>query len=813
MKSLKAISLMLGLVILFISPCLGAETIPASGSAKGSIIVTNVVDCGAVPNDAKDDTAAVNAAINACATSDTKTLYFPGGKFNLATVTFPPALNVVVANGALLDIQKKATVLFNGPFTAGLYQVFSGPGNIQFGAGAVSEVYPQWWGASSASPDSSPAINKAINSSPSLPGVNVRLSGTFNCKTTIHVNRHRAHIIGDGIAATQLIFDPDVPAALFEFSHPDKSQIVQCSIRDVRLLAAGDYPGPDRVKKIGIKIVDGNCMEVRNIAIHNWGGKQSIGIHLQGRDFMSFENITILADLPILIDKNPNLDWISIDHSTFRNTYLLGMAPDTVFVKIASGVVLYNTVFEGTNSWVRGKYGLYWDDTESKQVSLNLSVKNLRMESGKADGAIIHISHNVGLQNLVVENIFGAHVGVPGRGINGIYLRKCNNVTLQNIFYSCDQPSTALDIDESSSDIVLINTSWNTGVIKTGKLAKTFGVGFRPRKSLGYVTTETNNQLVEVYNPPGQREDEGLFIYGTKTWCYSGELAKGAVLSLPVGSKLGTRVATITVSATDGAAINESGYFMVGANGAAIKVAGTNSVATAPTAGRLCLVPGNQVQMINNLGAKVDVVVTLFWNASGGKVPMRILLIGDSISFGYGPFVRDLLKGKADVQGPVANCDTTIVGLKMIDQWLGEGKWDVIYFNWGMHDLVHATDSRDPAHIASVEPQVSLPEYEKNLKKLVQRLKKTGAKLIWGTTTPIPEGCQWRISGEEVKYNEVALKVMQDENVPVDDLHAVVLPGLSEFQYPNDVHFNPKGSEFLAKAVARSITEQLNLGN
>ena len=68
----------------------------------------------------------------------------------------------------------------------------------------------------------------------------------------------------------------------------------------------------------------------------------------------------------------------------------------------------------------------------------------------------------------------------------------------------------------------------------------------------------------------------------------------------------------------------------------------------------------------------------------------------------------------------------------------------------------------------------------------------------------------WRLPGEEVKYNEVALRVMREENIPVNDLHAVVLPDLSELQDSNDVHFNPKGSELLAKAVARSITEQLN---
>lgn len=603
----SAVWLMLGLAILvIIALCLGAETISAPGSAKSGIAVINVVDYGAVPNDSKDDTAAVTAAIGACAGSATKTLYFPGGTFNLATTTFPTTINVVIADGALLEIQSEATATFNGPFTAGLYRVFSGTGSAQFGAGTVSEVYPQWWGASAAGTNASPFINKAINSSPLLPGVNVRLSGTFNCQTTIHVNRDRVNLIGNGMYATKLIFNPAAPLPLFEFAKADKSLIVQCAIRDMALYGAGTYGDTARVRKIGIKLVDASITEVRNIAITNWGGNQSIGLQIQGREMGFIENICILADIPISIDKNPNCDWISIDHFTFRNTYLLPLDPNGASVRIASGIVLTNVVFEGTNAWVKGKYGLYWDDTETKGVSSNLSVKNVRMEQGAAPGGeIIHISHNYSLQNLVLENIYGC-----SGGVGGIYLRKCVNVTLQNIFYTeVNTPKghkpAALDIDESSSNIVLINAFWNAGLVKTGKLIKTFGANSNPAKY--------DNRLIEVYDRPNNEQGEGLVLYGTKTWCYSGELADGAALSLPVGAGLGTKVATITVSATDGSAINESGCFMVGAKGTTIKVAGTDSIAITSTEGCLCLVPGTKVQLINHLGTKLDIVINLCW--------------------------------------------------------------------------------------------------------------------------------------------------------------------------------------------------------
>ncbi len=80
----------------------------------------------------------------------------------------------------------------------------------------------------------------------------------------------------------------------------------------------------------------------------------------------------------------------------------------------------------------------------------------------------------------------------------------------------------------------------------------------------------------------------------------------------------------------------------------------------------------------------------------------------------------------------------------MIDQWLGDDTWDLIHFNWGLHDLKYVDDKGRLAK-PPVGKQVStLDEYERNLDKLVQRLKQTGAKLIWRPTTPVPEGVSGR---------------------------------------------------------------------
>ena len=65
----------------------------------------------------------------------------------------------------------------------------------------------------------------------------------------------------------------------------------------------------------------------------------------------------------------------------------------------------------------------------------------------------------------------------------------------------------------------------------------------------------------------------------------------------------------------------------------------------------------------------------------------RILIIGDSISIGYTPFVKELFQGRAEVVHNPGNAQHTGTGLENIDLWLGDGHWDVIHFNWSLWDL------------------------------------------------------------------------------------------------------------------------------
>ena len=77
---------------------------------------------------------------------------------------------------------------------------------------------------------------------------------------------------------------------------------------------------------------------------------------------------------------------------------------------------------------------------------------------------------------------------------------------------------------------------------------------------------------------------------------------------------------------------------------------------------------------------------------------------------------------------------------------------------------------------------------------------------------PFGDQAEWRLPGDEVRYNQIAEIVMSANDIEVNDMYGFALPRLNEFQEPNDVHFKPIGSESLARQVADRISHRLPKG-
>ncbi|TDU81350.1 lysophospholipase L1-like esterase [Prosthecobacter fusiformis] len=172
------------------------------------------------------------------------------------------------------------------------------------------------------------------------------------------------------------------------------------------------------------------------------------------------------------------------------------------------------------------------------------------------------------------------------------------------------------------------------------------------------------------------------------------------------------------------------------------------------------------------------------------KLP-RVLLIGDSISRGYTLATRKALAGTANLHRAPENCGPTTNGLKKLSIWLGQGKWDIIHFNFGIHDR-----------------KTPLADYEQRLDAIATQLKATGATVIWASTTPVAEGgMKDATNADIIARNEVAARVMQKHGISINDLYTWIQPDLTTLQNPKDVHFSNAGYTRMAEKVAGSITK------
>lgn len=197
----------------------------------------------------------------------------------------------------------------------------------------------------------------------------------------------------------------------------------------------------------------------------------------------------------------------------------------------------------------------------------------------------------------------------------------------------------------------------------------------------------------------------------------------------------------------------------------------------------------------------------------------RILVIGDSISMNYHEAAKAALKGVANYHRCEGNAFTSGHGVRNAELWMGEHAepgchWDVIQFNHGLHDLKQGYD----AETGEFGPYaVPLDAYKANLRKLIGLLRASGARLIWCTTTPVPNdntGTYARRKGAPAEFNAAALEVMKEHpDILINDLHGLVesSPVFDEWRKTRDVHFyREEEQQALGEAVARAVRQALD---
>lgn len=186
-----------------------------------------------------------------------------------------------------------------------------------------------------------------------------------------------------------------------------------------------------------------------------------------------------------------------------------------------------------------------------------------------------------------------------------------------------------------------------------------------------------------------------------------------------------------------------------------------------------------------------------------------VVLIGDSIRMGYQDQVVNQLAGRAEVWVPKENGGDSRNVLAHLDQWVFSRQPDLVHVNCGLHDLKRAFGAAS---------EVSLAEYEGNVRQILQRLQRElNGAVVWATTTPVDENWHHqnkgfdRLEADVEAYNAAARAVAEDIGVPIDDLFAVVeREGKARLLTQDGVHFTEEGSQLLGRAVVECVWGHLS---
>jgi lysophospholipase L1-like esterase len=186
----------------------------------------------------------------------------------------------------------------------------------------------------------------------------------------------------------------------------------------------------------------------------------------------------------------------------------------------------------------------------------------------------------------------------------------------------------------------------------------------------------------------------------------------------------------------------------------------------------------------------------------------RVLLLGDSIRMSYQRLVAQLLEGKADVVGPSVNCQYSLYTLSSLPHWIAElGKPDIVHWNNGIHDVGH-NPHRSPV-------QMPIEMYRANLEFILRSLLELTPHVIWATSTlvhPQRSFCddQWSWRNEEIdEYNRVAAELMNQNGIPINDLHTLVSENIEAFLADDGLHLSEAGQAACARAVAQAVSVYL----
>lgn len=276
-----------------------------------------------------------------------------------------------------------------------------------------------------------------------VPKANWTLSGTFTA------DGQRMNIFGDGANVSTFVFNPASADVAIEYNNPAAGGMYQGSIEGI------GFTSGNTVDKTAIRLV--NCADttIQRIGIPGsaWQGNGSIGIKTEGRQTLRIIECQIVCARPIVFGQNAAFTSLNTDHYLVDHCELTTSLSTGINIEFESNVMHTNTTLRNL-ALTGGKYGIYWNATSSVGASYAMNIENIRTEQGAdATGYSIYLADSTQtLQTLTIRN------AMLDSARNGIYLRRCQRVVMENVFFNQGAGKTALDMTFiAGSRLILIN--------------------------------------------------------------------------------------------------------------------------------------------------------------------------------------------------------------------------------------------------------------------------------------------------------------------------------------------------------------------
>lgn len=175
-----------------------------------------------------------------------------------------------------------------------------------------------------------------------------------------------------------------------------------------------------------------------------------------------------------------------------------------------------------------------------------------------------------------------------------------------------------------------------------------------------------------------------------------------------------------------------------------------------------------------------------------------VLVVGDSISLGYTPFVQQDLPSADVIHSPCNDESSTNAQLNM-KMWVEyRPSWKVITFNHGMWDIPPGPES------------TSIENYQANLRREGTFYMEHAPKVVFFTTTEVPAQANAGFTNADVdQYNQAAVQVMNELGIEVVDLNAYSKTIDQLHIDPTNIHWSPQGYQDLAGVVSQAIAGAL----